>query len=249
MMVLSARDRFMSFRESMPWHYREAFDGYSIGEHAAIVERRGQRPVHVELWRSLARGEVVVCVVADDRPGLLSLISAALVAHALDITSARCQTRTSLAARAEAIDLIWLRRVGDASPIRAEDIDAVAQTLLALVTGTATVGPALARASRPPPAPATVPTRLRFAEGLVPGSVVMTVETPDRPGLLLTITHALFMAGVQILDSDASTRDGQALDRFTIVEINGSPLGDARQAELRATVLAAVGAAGGSVAA
>ena len=54
---------------------------------------RGDAPAHVEIWRRLPQGGAVACIVADDRPGLLSLISASLVAQSLDIVSAQAYTR------------------------------------------------------------------------------------------------------------------------------------------------------------
>jgi [protein-PII] uridylyltransferase len=82
-------------------------------------------------------------------------------------------------------------------------------------------------------------TRIALSEG-AGGELVMTVETTDRPGLLLAITRALFRAGVQIVSSNATTTDGLVSDRFALVETDGSPIGEKRRRALQTDVLAAV---------
>jgi len=110
-------ERTDAFRASMPVEYRNTFDEAATREHAAIVERRAGAPVHVETWRQLPSGGAIVCIVADDRPGLLSLISASLTAARMDILSMQAYTRTHPEAEVpETVDFVWLRREGDASP-------------------------------------------------------------------------------------------------------------------------------------
>src|SRR5687767_2499536 len=77
------------FARSMPPSYASVYSSDEIAEHAAIVERRGNRPALAERWRSLENGGAIVCVVADDQPGFLSLVSAALHLHELDVTTAQ----------------------------------------------------------------------------------------------------------------------------------------------------------------
>ncbi len=74
------------------------------------------------------------------------------------------------------------------------------------------------------------------------GELLMTIEASDRPGLLLAITRSLFRAGVQIVASEATTEGGRVVDRFTIVEIDGSPVSEKRRRSLQTDVLAAVDA-------
>jgi [protein-PII] uridylyltransferase len=79
-----------------------------------------------------------------------------------------------------------------------------------------------------------------FDETAEAGLEVLTVETFDRPGLLLTITQALFRAGVQIVATDATTRNGRVVDRFTIAELDGSPVRPPRRGIVQMEVLSAV---------
>ena len=70
--------------------------------------------------------------------------------------------------------------------------------------------------------------------------MLLTVEAVDRPGLLLTLTQTLFRAKVQIIGVRASTDDGHAVDRFQLVELDGSALRGERLLELQTAVLTAI---------
>ena len=70
--------------------------------------------------------------------------------------------------------------------------------------------------------------------------MILTVEAVDRPGLLLTLTQTLFRARVQIIGVRASTDDGRAVDRFQLVELDGSALRGERLLELQTAVLTAI---------
>lgn len=222
----------------MPMRYREIYDVVAAREHAAIVARRAGAATHAEIWRRVPRGGAVLCVVADDQPGLLSFISAALVVHGMDVESAQAYTRAGLG---EAVDLFWLRRErGLPSPILEADIARIGLVLRGLVTGALTIDGVAASANIDRAAPPGATTHVRFDGTSASGLSVLTVETHDRPGLLLAITRALHRARVQIVASEATTKDGRVIDRFTIVELDGAPLRANRRGLLQIEVLGAV---------
>ena len=230
------------FRDSMPERYRAHFDGGSIQEHAKIVGRRGRLLVHLEIWQRLPNGQLVLCVVADDRPGLLSFISASLVAHEIDVVAVKAYTRTHPeTGHAEAVDFLWVKRQGARElPFFVQaDLTRIANILTTLVSGAATVESVLQR-GLPRPRPPSTPPRVRFEGASAQGPALLTVEAADRPGLLLAITMSLFRNGVQILASDATTQDGRVVDRFTIAEADGTPLGQARRNTVQNEVLSAI---------
>jgi UTP:GlnB (protein PII) uridylyltransferase len=225
----------------MPDRYREAFDGTAIREHAAIVGRRGQSAAHVEIWKREPKEKSILCIVADDRPGLLSLISAALASQSLDVAAAQAYTRSASGTEAEAVDFVWVTRAPEVDvPVRSVDAERVAGVLRSLILGETSVE-AVARQGRrttiPPP---NASTRVTFDEAPKSGSAVLTVETYDRPGLLLGITLALFRARVQIVASEASTESGRVVDRFTVAELDGSPVRGHRRGAVQTAVLAAI---------
>ncbi len=233
------------YLRSMPKSYRETFEWSAIEAHAAIVQRRGSAAAHVELWRDLSDGISVVCVVADDCPGLLSRISAVFVAHDIDVASAQAYCRKRADAQLEAVDFFWVRRVapktGEAGPIRAEDVASIGEMLDALVRGRANFDRAaqLARAHRS----AGESVRVRFDIDEHEGHTTLTIEGRDRPGLLYAITEALYRERVQIVRSEVSTQNGRVLDRFHVTELDGACVHRGRMLGLQTTVLAAIGEA------
>lgn len=232
-----------SFVASMPRRYRDLFDERAQREHAAIVLRRGSAPAHADVWRELPHGGAIVCVVADDRPGLLSRISAALVVHELDVVAAQAYTRTREGHDDEAVDFFWLRRVDGAdspSPVTNADAARVGEVLCGLVEGKITVDTVARDARSIRARPTSLPTHVRFDEGEHRGLAVLSVETSDRPGLLLAISQALFRRRVQIVWSEAKSDDGKVLDRFHLAEFDGAPVREETRLRIQADVLEAI---------
>jgi [protein-PII] uridylyltransferase len=230
-----------TFQASMPRRYGDAFDQQAVREHAAIVARR-RGLVHIEIWQRLADGDAVLCVVADDRPGLLSLVTASLVAHGADIVSLKAYTRNRPeTGRAEAVDFIWVKPATlPAAPFTNADVVRIGESLTALVAGEATVESILRKDRRPARASSGPATSVTFEPGPDESAAHLTVETIDRPGLLLAITQALSRAGAQIVGSDATTHNSRVVDRFTLVERDGRPLGARRREIVRTEVLSAI---------
>lgn len=231
---------FAEFVASMPAEYREAFDVEAKCAHEAVVRRRGARSTHVEVWRELSQRVVAICVVADDKPGLLSRISAALVAQRIDVVSAHAYCRERADGSVEAVDLLWIRRLpgpaGVTPPIRAEDILELRDTI-----DRAAAEPEHAsgrEVSEPPPSGASA--RVRFETDEKDGLTVLTVEAVDRPGLLLAVTQALFRAAVQIVGLRATTEHGSAVDRFKLADTGGKPLARERLFTLQIAILGAI---------
>ena len=241
---------------SMPETYRRIFDEGSQREHAAIAFRRGASASRVEIWREIPERIAAILVVAEDRPGLLSRISAALVAHDLDVVAAqafgrsRAPAEEGAEAEREAVDLFWIRRLAAEgprpAPVRPRDVAHFGETLDALVRGQASADGAVrfARAVRS----AATSTRVRFERAPdgpsdEQGLTSLLVEAEDRPGLLLVVSRTLFERKVQIVGSHVMTKDGHVLDRFTNAELDGSALSGARQLDVQTAVLAALRAA------
>jgi [protein-PII] uridylyltransferase len=231
-----------SFEDSMPDRYRATFDAREIREHAAIVARRAGSLVQIEVWQRLPDGGAALCVVADDRPGLLAFISAALVVQNIDISAARAYTRTHpRTERAEAIDFLWVKRAAEpALPLGEADVARIAEVVTSLVTGKATVESVLRKGRHVHEAMPGAPAHVSFDASPDQESALLIVEAADRPGLLLAITQALFRSGVQIVTSDATTQDGRVVDRFTLVEGDGTPVGRQRRVTVQAEVLSAI---------
>jgi [protein-PII] uridylyltransferase len=105
----SADGRALTFLSTMPEAYGRLFDEGAVRDHAEIVARRGSALVHIEVWRRFADGVDVLCVVAPDRPGLLSAVAASFAKQDLTIQSAQIYTRNVSTHEAEAVDFFWVR--------------------------------------------------------------------------------------------------------------------------------------------
>src|SRR5579859_2976530 len=103
-----------AFCAGMPSSYWLHHEHDAIRDHAEIVWRRKEQLVHVELAPTQHESVQCMSVVTDDRPGLLSLLAAAISAHALDIISAKIYCRATGGTVAEAVDFFLVRRRDDA---------------------------------------------------------------------------------------------------------------------------------------
>ena len=227
----------------MPSAYTQIFERRDIVEHVAIVNARGSARAHAAPWRQLPGGTTIVCVVADDVPGLLSLVSAAFVSHHLDVTSAQIFCR-STPQGVEAVDFFWVKRARPSrlpQHIDAEEITSVSRMLDELV-GEESQARRLAVQELERVAP-ELPVRPRVfydTRALRRGEVILNVVTPDRPGLLLAITLSFLHQGLEVVASEVRTDQGVASDRFTLRDAGGAPLTANRLAEIQRHIIAAL---------
>ncbi len=205
--------------------------------HAQLAE---QRKGAVAIKTFERRGDLAgVCIVADDVPGLLAIISEAMVLCDLDVVNAEAFTRRD-GERTEAIDLFWLRKVvgGRVLAIEEADVSHLGETLAGLLAHTLESGKAS-------PAPSTglssSESRVRFIEDEEGALSTLEIETEDRSGLLLSVSKALFAQRVQVLRCEVRTESSRrVVDRFKIAEQDGSPVGPARRLEIQVAVLNAI---------
>jgi [protein-PII] uridylyltransferase len=230
-----------AFVRSMPPRYAVLFDPTAIRQHARIALGRGGNLAHAEVWRTMPDGSAALCVVARDRPGLLSAIAATLVSHRLDVITALVFSRTSGAGEAEAVDLLWVRRsvAADRAPIEGDEAMSISEVLSAILAGRISVGDI---ASKAPRSEATPEEELvvRFADEDEDGHAVLLVEATDRPALLLTITFEVYQQGAEIRRSLVRTAGRHVLNRFVLAEFGGDPLTSERREQIRSAVSSAL---------
>lgn len=240
---LSATSPLDDFVTSMPAAYTQIFERRDVMEHFQILQGRGRKRGYAEEWRKLPGGSVIVCVVAEDVPGLLSLVSAAFVAHHLDVTSAQIFCR-QLASGTEAIDFFWLKRARPSrlpQQIDRTEIESVGRMLDELVGEEAQARQlAVQELQRVAPELPVRPRVFYDTRALRRGEVILNVVTPDRPGLLLAITLSLVHLGLEVVASEVRTDQGVASDRFTLRDAEGGSLSPNRLAEIQRQVIQAL---------
>ncbi len=230
-----------AFVESLPRAYSDKYDADVIVAHAGVSAARGSELVVVGLFGRAGNG---LSVVARDRPGLLALISGALVVCRLDVNHAEVYTRTTAEGAKEAVDLFWVRKV-DAPPgtalvqADAEHVQATLRELLSEANPRTLVDRQIAAGAQKSagrPADATV----RFVADASGGLATLEVETTDRSGLLFSLATALFEQRVQIVESEVRTVEERVFDRFRVVEFDGTPISSARRLEIQVAILSAI---------
>jgi len=229
------------FAASMPDSYRKNFDSRAMAAHAGVASSRADTLVGVGLFPS-SRPGTALCVVAEDRPGLLATISAALVLSRLDVIEAEAYTRRRPGSVDEALDVFWVRHDPPElrqEPVRADQVEELKKTLVGLLEGTLDRA-RISEPSRPGATPSAVETIVRFIEGSDGSFTTLEVETGDRSGLLLALAQALFTQRVQIVSSQVKTTGTRVFDRFSIVELDGAPIGPSRRLDIQVAVLTAI---------
>ncbi|MET0791384.1 MAG: hypothetical protein ABW061_07670 [Polyangiaceae bacterium] len=225
------------FVATMPDVYGRLYGAGEVAEHAAIVARRGSQLVHAELWQS-AKGPLL-CVVAEDRPGLLALVTDALLAQGMAIQSARAFCRQVGKDRAEAVDFLGLHALGSpedtAAQLDGDKLQVFARSLSELVAGD--------MAQRPTPLNAELKptTRVYFErQSLEDGGYLLVVDAPDSDGLLHAVSSALHAKGMRIIACEIRTVEGRAIDRFEVAPSSPRAIKDSELCDVQLAVLDAL---------
>jgi [protein-PII] uridylyltransferase len=212
--------------ESMPDRYLLANAPEAIVQHARVVLQRGRQAAHVGRVHSGHPEAAELCVVAEDRPGLLAGIAAAITANRLEVLAAQVYSRT-VAGRVEAVDLFWVRdRDGGI-----EGVDLVVGRLARDLDNVCSgkVGPAELLRSRTGssspwrerPSPA-VPTEVLVDDRASPSHTVVEVFAKDSLGLLYRLAEALHGLGLSIALSKINTEGTRVADVFYVRELDGT---------------------------
>jgi [protein-PII] uridylyltransferase len=250
------RDALDRLLASMPERYLLANVPESIVQHARVVLERKGRAAHVERVDSRHPEAAELCVVADDRPGLLASIAAALTANRLEVLAAQVYSRPvddgghgapGGAPRVEAVDVFWVRDrdggvdgVSQALPRLASDLENVCSgrvepgALIRTRTGSSSPW-----RERPSPA---VPTEILLDDRAAPRHTIVEVFAKDSPGLLFRLAHGLHELGLSIALSKINTEGMRVADVFYVSEPDGAKIErGARSKEVQEALVRAVG--------
>jgi [protein-PII] uridylyltransferase len=228
------------FAATMPAAYERLYGAGEATEHAAIAARRGARLVHAEVWQSPQGPQL--CVVAEDRPGLLALVTDALMAQGMGIQSARAFCRVVSKDKAEAVDFLQLRALGGPDDVVAQldgdGLQAFSQSLSELIADDIAQH---ARSSAAPPADVTPHTRVYFErQSPADGRYLLVVDAPDSDGLLHAVSAALYAKAMRIMACEIRTVAGRARDRFEVEPASQRALSDPELCDVQLAVLEAL---------
>ncbi|HEY8076128.1 MAG TPA: [protein-PII] uridylyltransferase [Labilithrix sp.] len=256
--VAPAREKseLQAFLGSMPERYLLANAPEAIVAHARVASERarGKKPVVAALVPSRHPEVGEICVVADDAPGLLARIAAAITSSRLEVLGAQVYSRETRGRREvpppgapamEAVDLFWVRDARTGAEGVAGAMPRLERDLEAVVTGKSAedllrerIGGGSPWRERPSPA---VPSEVVVDDRASPRHTVIEVFAKDRPGLLYSLAHALHGLGLSIALSKINTEGTKVADVFYVNELDGSKVAPgARFKAIRETLLEAI---------
>jgi UTP:GlnB (protein PII) uridylyltransferase len=236
---MSGTESTTEFVQSMPATYTQVFTAGEIEEHARFASERGSRTALAGLWRSLPSGLAIFCVIASDRPGVVALISAAFVAHQLDVCSAQIYSRKRPDGTTEAVDFFWVHGSAASATSVAKRHRACAHTIQEFLTGSSE--PELARSGAEVGSDRRTDAQVTLAQREAESRFwLLTIEVSDRTGLLHAIARTLYRQGVEIVESDVRTSAGIARDRFVIASAGPEKLDPPAAERLKSALRAAI---------
>jgi [protein-PII] uridylyltransferase len=224
----SQEDPFLDdFLATMPERYLLANSSGEIAAHAALVQRAEQEPVVLGLVPSHFTEAAEICVVADDRPGLLAAITAAIGASRLEVHTAQINSRIRPDGRAQAVDAFWVSDHIDGGEGVARGMPKLYEKLRDVIVGQ-TDPREMAKRRRPSrwaerPSP-TVASEVSIDDRASREHTVIEVITRDRTGLLFTLALALHDLGLSISVAKINTEGNRVADVFYVTESDGSKI-------------------------
>lgn len=218
---------------------RRVVDGRPLPEPPGLSEHQElalqQEGVWVLMEDSDHDSVVRVTVAARDQLGLMGTVAGVLSLNRLNVLAARLRTIDGRAVQE------WAVRPSFGEPPVAAQLS---EDIRRAVEGTYDVAERLARreadyATSPPPDGFPAPS-VSVHPGSSPGAAIVEVRAHDAPGLLYRVARAVAAADVDIVGAKVSTLGSEAVDAFFVRGPDGYPLGEARMAALRVTVLSAL---------
>ncbi len=177
-----------------------------------------------------------VTVKAWNCPGIFSQAVGSLTLNNFDIIGAKSYRQPG-----STLDIFRIRNLnGDAfKPIRFQETE---QTLSRAMAGAMSLKTALAARARRRPGPGGPPTQVAVDNESSMLYTIVSVSTPDAPGVLFQMTDAIFSAGFHIWMARVETRGDRAEDVFHVKDLKGEKGRSADQVlRLKRAVHAALG--------
>lgn len=216
------------FIASMPDRYLVASSAEAIVAHAGVVRRHdldpGDSPASVEVVPSSHPDAAEICVVADDRAGLLAMIAGALSICRLEVLAAQIYSRKRADGRVQAVDLFWVQGRVEGAQAAAKCLPKLRRELASLLAG-ASKPPVIGSPSRAHRRSGpTVRTRVAIDHRASKEHTVIEVTTLDRPGVLFAIANALYQLGLTIAVAKISTEGSRVADVFYVTDRSGTKI-------------------------
>jgi len=174
------------------------------------------------------RGDVLdIEIVAPDRIGLLSAITAVFTVARLDVRSAKTRTVNKVAV----MNWIVNADVNVPTPSRAGLVDLIERALVGTEELQVRIEERIRSYRRHPGIPVPAPVVLAITQ-IVTDATIIEVRMHDRPALLHTVATAISEFGVDIRGAIVSTLGAEAFDTLYVTDLQGAPLSNEQAHDL-----------------
>jgi [protein-PII] uridylyltransferase len=232
------------FLAAMPERYVYGNGPDTVARHAALARQALEQRILVACLGTDG-SHLELAFLAEDRPGLLAMITATLAASNVSVESAQVYSWLGPDGKTRAFDVFWVAAGSKASSVdrlvrRLEGelgrlVDAEVEPA-ELVAARQRSGGSL---ERPTPA---VHTAISVDNRAATSSTVLEVTTQDAPGLLFRLANTLQRSGLRISLAKINTEGTLVADVFYVTDENGAKLTDpARVEQLKQRILSALG--------
>ena len=231
------------FLDALPERYLYANEPKEIVSHARFALGAQERAASLCVL-STSDPYVELCVVADDRPGLLAMITATFSHAKLKVFSAQIYSWVGQDGRSRALDMFWVRSGQEADlvvklvPALERDLDLLIHDQVdpvELATGARTQ-PRWSVRPTPP-----VATKVNVDNRSATNHTVIEVITRDRRGLLFWLASTIQHAGLSIAFAKINTEGERVADVFYVSDsAGGKVLDGARIEDLTQRILATI---------
>ena len=191
------------------------------------LAKAGKNKLTVEIFD---RGDVFdIEIVAPDRLGLLSAISAVFTVTRLDVRSAKTRTVDRVAV----MNWIVSADVNVQMPSHDGLVDLIERALVGTEDLQVRIDERIRSYRRRPGIPVPPPVVSAITQ-IVTDATIIEVRMHDRPALLHTVTTAISEFGVDIRGAIVSTLGAEAFDTLYVTDLHGAPLTNDHAHELAA---------------
>ncbi|HEY8944778.1 MAG TPA: [protein-PII] uridylyltransferase, partial [Polyangiaceae bacterium] len=236
------REFLQHFLGAVPERYLYANEPSDIVRHSRFARQAQMQQVNVTVMTA-ADPYVELAFIADDRPGLLAMITATLTAARFKVISAQVYSWVDAFGRTRALDLFWVRGSTVEAVVSATArLEREFSRLLSRELTPADLVTGGARASRwsDRPTPA-IQTDVNVDNRCATRDTVIEVTTRDQLGLLFWLSNALQSLGLTISLAKINTEGTQVADVFYVTDAQGAKVTDpARIEEIKSRILSTV---------
>jgi [protein-PII] uridylyltransferase len=200
--------------------------------HARFAEQSEGTQTHIDIL-STRTPYVELAFVADDKPGVLQLITASIAANKLRVVGAQLYSWVDRNGAARVVDIFWVRGGRDVEQVK-RSLPLLRTDLEKLVAGEfkpdELIGSRTGSRLSMRPSP-DVPVFIDFDNRCSSEYTVIEVLSEDQPALLYRLAKALKEEGLSVAVAKINTEGNAVADVFYVCDRDGKKLEDAERLE------------------